>query len=162
MSVMFPKYFGVPHAVIRRGLWAEMKPSEQGLYIALMHESERYRSRELDRMDAKMCSLTGLSPRALRDARIKLQERGLVCCERRLGNVYRYTLCDPETGRPWPGDAKTIIRYRKKADGNQESSPAGAADFPSRQVPLTTPTAERERPPEERRPESYGLPGVFN
>lgn len=128
MSVMFPKYFGVPHAVIRSGAWAEMKPGEQSLYIALLHESERCRTRELQRTDAEVCKLAGVRPRTLCDARKRLQERLLVLCDRGLGNVYKYTLCDPETGCPWPGNPKEIVRYRRKGQASPEPQQSIAPD----------------------------------
>jgi hypothetical protein len=116
MTTMFDKFFGMPHYVVRSGIWAAMKPSEQSLYTCLCHDSERYRTRELQRTDAQICELAGLSSRACRDARIKLAERGLVRYKRGSGNVYVYTLCNPETSEPWSGDPKQQIRYIKKSD----------------------------------------------
>jgi hypothetical protein len=116
---MFDRYFGVPQVVIRSHIWAKMKPTEQSLYICLLHESERYRTRELLRTDAQMRELTGLSSRSFCNARKKLQERGLFLCRRGGGNAYIYTLCNPETGQPWPGDPKRPVAYVKKI--NQET-----------------------------------------
>src|SRR4051812_19989580 len=111
---MIDKFFGLHQSLIRSGVWASMKPSEQSLYVYLMHESERYRTRELSRTDAQASDLTGLSARSLRDARIKLQEHALVKCGRGAGNVYCYTICNPETGQPYEGDPKVPVIYRKK------------------------------------------------
>ena len=96
------------------GIWARLKPREQNLYICLLHESERYRTRKLHRTDAELLRLGKISPRSLRDARIKLQEYGLVVCERGRGNVYAYTLCDPRTSMPWPGDPEEGDTLREK------------------------------------------------
>jgi|SRR5438270_8865965 len=93
---MFDRYFGIPQHVIRSGLWANMKPSQQSLYICLMHESERCSTRLLRRPDASLCELSGLSSRAFCDARKKLQEIGLIQCRRGAGNIYLYTICNPE------------------------------------------------------------------
>ena len=119
MTTMFDKFFGVPHHVIRTGTWSEMKPTEQSLYICLLHESERCCNRQLVRTDAQMQDLTRLSSRSFCNARKKLQERRLVLCERGSGNVYVYRLCNPETGKPWPGDPKRRIPYVKKSKPDQ-------------------------------------------
>ena len=150
MTTMFDKFFGMPHSVIRSGTWAAMKPAEQSLYTCLLHDSERYRTRELQRTDTQMRELTGLSSRACRDARIKLQERGLVRYKRGTGNVCVYTLCNPETGEPWPGDPKQPIRYVKKSDR------ASSAD--TRSASPSTNLAERDQP----RRDIQGIPLLFD
>jgi len=122
VTVMFPRFFGVPQKVIREGLWAKMKPSEQSLFVCLLHESERCSTRELARTDAQLYALSGVSPRAFCNARKKLQERGLILYQRGRGNVYIYAICDPEAGLPWPGDPKEPVRYKKKAHVLNEES----------------------------------------
>src|SRR5262249_28225449 len=102
-------------------LLTRLKPAQLCTYIALLHESERYCSRELDRSDQQLTALTGVSARALRDARIKLQEHGLVQYEHRSGEKHRYVICDPATGRPYPFPPKEKIPYLRKA---QKVSPA--------------------------------------
>lgn len=125
MTVMFDRFFGVPQQIIRSGLWAKMKPTEQSVYICLLHESERYRSRELARTDYQLREIVGVSSRALCNARKKLVERRLVQCVRRTGNVYVYTLCNLETGLPWPGNPKTPVLYQKKTtDIHTSAAPA--------------------------------------
>jgi hypothetical protein len=115
---MFGRFFGVPQAVVRRGTWAQMKPTELSLYIVLLHESERYCTRELKRTDAQLGQLSGLSSRSFCNARKKLQERGLLLYKRSSGNIYIYTLCNLETGQPWPGDPTRPIVYIKKSKRN--------------------------------------------
>ena len=114
VTVMLDRYFGIPQHVIRSGLWARMKPSEWSLYVCLMHESERYSTREIQRTDVALCALAGVSSRAFCNARKKLQEYGLLICHRGRGNAYVYTVCDPQTGTPWPGDPKQKIPYRRR------------------------------------------------
>jgi hypothetical protein len=130
VTVMFDRYFGIPQHVLRSGLWSQMKPSEQGLYVCLMHESERCSTREIQRTDDGLCKLSGLSSRAFCNARKKLQERGLVVCRRGKGNVYVYTICNPETRSPWPGHPKQRIVYRRKecAAPANECTPTTAND----------------------------------
>jgi hypothetical protein len=117
MAVMFDRYFGIPQSVMRDGIWARMKPSEQSLYVALCHESERYTSREMIRTDDELEKISGVSPRRQRDARIGLKERGLISFEHIPGRGHRYVLCNPQTAQPWPGDPKVRARYIRKAEG---------------------------------------------
>jgi hypothetical protein len=114
MTVMFPEFFGVPHNLVRSGLMPRLKPSELALYIGLLHESERYRTREFSRSDQQLHELTGVSKRALRDARIRLQEHLLVLYQLRPGRKCIYVICNPSTGRPFEGDPKAVIPYRRK------------------------------------------------
>jgi replication initiation and membrane attachment protein DnaB len=117
-----------------------MKPTERSLYVCLLHESERCSNRKLQRTDGRLLELVGGSSRSFRDARIKLQERGLIRYVRGRGNVYVYTLCDPETLEPWPGDSKVQIHYAKKS-GN---SPAPNAQSESVLSPSSTAAHEAE------------------
>jgi|SRR5215469_8559784 len=87
-----------------------------------MHESERCSTRQLTRRDAALCQLSGLSSRTLCNARKKLQELKLIVCTRGQGNVYRYDVCNPETGKPWPGDPKQRALYQKKEKQSYASS----------------------------------------
>jgi predicted DNA-binding transcriptional regulator len=148
---MFDRYFGVPQSLVRLGMLGQMKPTEVTLYICLLHESERYRTRELQRTDAQLHDLARLSSRACRDARIKLQERGLVRYRRGRGNVYIYTLCNPETGKPWPGDPRRQIRYVKKSDR--------APQPVTRSAPTGTTPTEREQ---QTFGDVHGVPLSFN
>jgi hypothetical protein len=125
VTTMFDRYFGIPQSVIRSGTWAQMKPTEQSLYICLLHESERYRTRELRRTDAQLCQISGLSSRSFCNARKKLQEHALFLCKRSAGNVYIYTLCNPKTGLPWPGDPKQSVAYTKRSDQSAAASEKG-------------------------------------
>src|SRR5262249_25004302 len=119
MTVMLPKFFGVPQHLVRSGLLKRLKPAEVKLYLGLLHDSERYRNRELIRSDQQLTDLIGVSPRSLRDARIKLQEHGLVQYELPAGRKGRYVICNPETGKPYPGDPRQSVPYLRK--GTQAS-----------------------------------------
>lgn len=169
MTVMFDRHFGFPHFVIRSGVWAEMKPSEQSLYVCLLHESERCSTREIQRTDSSVCLLTGLSSRTLCNARKKLQERGLLVCRRAHGNIYIYTICNPETGKPWPGHPKQRILYRRKEPASNPTTerettqgevlttlPSASSRNQKRQPHATTSTHESKRPLK-----SYGMPLKF-
>ena len=150
MTTMIDKWFGIPYAPLRSGQWAKLTPSEQHLYIALMHDSERYSTRELQRTDEQICALVGVKPRSLCNARKKLQELGLIVCQRGRGNVYRYVLCNPETGRPWPGPPKVRVDLKKK---DKPEAPA-AADPTGPPTPPLPPSqiAAFRSPSEETRP----------
>jgi hypothetical protein len=157
MTVMIPQFFGVPPQIMRDGLCKRLRPTEIKLYLALLHDSERYRTRELKRTDAKICELVGGSSRALCNARKRLQEFGLLKFDAGRGNVYQYVICNPETGEPWPGPARLPVPYVKKSDASSKQAPP-VADYGS------APTERQSYPAasnEDRPPQSYGLPGIF-
>jgi hypothetical protein len=166
VTVMIERYFGIPQHVIRMGLWAQMKPSEQSLYVCLMHESERYSTRRLRKTDAYLSKLAGLSPRAFCNARKKLQERKLVECKRGGGNIYEYTICNPETGFPWIGDSKARIPYLKKqideqgAELQTQSGWIGKADT-AQEAPSNESTQAELRTAGPRPIQEYGVPLEF-
>jgi hypothetical protein len=118
VTTMIPEYFGFPQQVVRSGMWAKLKPTEAKLYLILWHESERYCSRELRLKDVKLQDLTGMSSRSFCSARKRLKERQLILLRRSTGGLYVYTLCDPKTGKAWPGDPRHPIPYVKKSDGS--------------------------------------------
>lgn len=141
----------MPHGVMRRGTWARMKPTEHSLYIGLPHESERYCTRELVRSDDQMRQLTGVSRRALRDARIRLQECGLIRYYFQPGCSCRYVICDPDTGNPYPGDPRHPIPYVPKA-----TRPKGQDCPPNTGAKAAEPTPRRI--PQRVSGKSLGLP----
>jgi hypothetical protein len=113
MTVMIGLFFGVPQFLIRTGLYKKMRPSSRDLYLALLHESERYCTREIKRTDKQISELVGLSLRSIRNARTKLCEYHLVELKYEPGGAYTYILCDPKTGVPYAGDPRQpVIRPR--------------------------------------------------
>lgn len=152
MTVMIESFFGVHPHLIRSGLWAALKPGAKDLYVFLMHESERTRSRELKRTDAQVRQTVGASGRTLCNARKQLQERGLIQCKRADGNKYIYTICDPVTGKPYPGDPRVPIRRSKAA------SPSYPHENQTPHRESQSLQADDLRPKNLR---DYGLPGVF-
>jgi len=139
----------MPQALVRSGLCSKMKPGEIRLYVCLMHRSERNSSREVTMTDESVRKDVGAAPRTVCNARKKLQEYGLIQCRKVTGNKYRYTICDPATGKPYPGDPKQPIRYEKRQEKRTESkskSPAivePAAIVESPKAPVSQkPTAD--------------------
>lgn len=116
MTVMIESFFGIHPFVVRSGVWAKMKPSERSLYVYLMERSEFYCSREFQAKDDDLRSSVGLSSRAACNARKKLQEYGLIQYKAGQGNRYTYTICDPKTKQPYPGDPKVPMRMPKGSD----------------------------------------------
>jgi len=149
---MIPRFFGVHQAVMRTGLWARMRPGEQSLYVTLMHESERRSTRQFKLKDGDVGRIYGIAPRTLCNARKKLQELGLILYLSSSGNVYTYTICDPETGSPYPGEPNKRVPYIKKADHE-----VGGASFISMPAVPSTEPPKKDLPPE-----AYGRPGVFD
>lgn len=113
MTVMIERFFGLPQELVRRGIWKQMKPGEHGLYIYLMEQSERLCSRLIRATDSEINEAVGVAPRTLCNARKKLKERGIVLYEAKRGNRYAYTICNLQTGLPYPGDPKKRIEYVK-------------------------------------------------
>lgn len=116
MTTMFPLFFGVPQAAIRLGGLKEISGVALKLYIALLYDSERYRTRELTRTVSELRELVGGAPNSHVKARDELAAAGLVEFEERGTEGSLFRLCDPETGKPWPGDPKEKITYQKKTD----------------------------------------------
>lgn len=142
---MLDSWFGIPPHIVRSGLWAKMKPSELRLYGYLMERSEFYCSREFQMKD---CDLQGVSPRAACNARKKLQEYGLIQYKAGLGNRYTYTICDPKTKQPYPGDPKIAIVMPKRSRSNAE------------ETLIASPRQERQKAAAP--PQSYGVPLKFD
>lgn len=115
MTVMIESFFGVHPHLLRSGLWATMKPGEKDLYLFLMEESERYCTRELTATDAQVKVAVGTASRTLCNARKKLQGCGLIRYKSGQGNRYRYVICNPKTGRPYPGDPRQPMVVPRKA-----------------------------------------------
>lgn len=57
-----------------------MKPSECGLYLFLMHESERKLTLQLKLRDLDVARSSGVAPQSLSNARKKLRELGVIQC----------------------------------------------------------------------------------
>lgn len=113
------------------------------------HESERRRTLQFKAKDSEVSKDAGVKPRSLCNARKKLQEYGIIRFAAGVGNVYVYTICDPETGCPYPGDSATPKPYVKK-DNGQAPAPRAVPGLIRAQVP------KPDLPPE-----AYGLPNIF-
>jgi len=108
-----------------------MRGSSLFLYLFLCRTSDRKSSLQFKANDKEISEQTGASPRALCDARRNLATLGLIHCERCPGGVYTYSLCDPETGRPFPGDPKTKAQYVKKEKPVPPDRPPARQTTPS-------------------------------
>ncbi len=109
MTVVLDRFFGVHPEIVRSGVLKDMSEGEIRLYLALMERSEYRCNRELTLTDEGLRELVGIAPRTSCNARKSLQERRLIQCKRMTGNKYRYTICDPKTCEPYPGDPKRRI-----------------------------------------------------
>jgi len=114
MTTMFEPFFGIPQAIVRLGKVKSLSGVAVKLYIVLLHQSERYRTRMLRCTTAELEELTGCSRNALTNARADLAHARLVQVQRRGEQGFILHLCDPATGEPWPGDPKQRIRAPKK------------------------------------------------
>jgi hypothetical protein len=114
MSVMFPRFFGVPQGAIRLGKMRELSGFATRLYVALCHESERYSTRELTRTVAQLQALVDGSRNSHAKARSELIRAGLVQAEPFGTEGFIFHLCDPETGAPWPLHPQERALYQPK------------------------------------------------
>jgi hypothetical protein len=143
---------------MRFGLWAKLKPGGRSLYAFLMYESERRSTREFPAKDADIAKVAAVKARTLCNARKKLAEYGLIRYVPQRGNVYVYTICDPEMRSPYPGDPKVPIRYVRK----QEDPKARGNGLPLSLGQVAQPASTSEKATASDAPlSSYGLPGVF-
>jgi hypothetical protein len=115
VTVMFPCFFGIPHGAIRQEKIKNLSGFAVKLYVALCHESERYRTRDLTRTVAGLIKLVGGAPNSHIKARRELKEVGLIEYEERGSDGFLFRLCNPETGRPWPVAAKEKVPYIKRS-----------------------------------------------
>lgn len=114
MTVMIPTYFGVPQSLIRNGRLKSLGGAAVKLYIALWHESERHRTRELTKTASQLRSLTGMHRNSIASAQRELVDAGLVTADRFGEKGFMYQLCDPETAKPWPGRPDVKVDYQKR------------------------------------------------
>jgi len=160
---MLDKFFGVHPHVTRSGLWAKMKPGEKDLYIYLMAESERCCTREMKRTDAQITVGVGVAGRTLCNARKRLQEFGLVRCQKGEGNKYVYSICNPVTGEPYPGDPKEPLTCSKRPTKTNGSASGSYSQQQGREGSVSSASANsvQGRACDERL-EQHGLRGVFD
>src|SRR5579863_4904049 len=102
MTTMLERFFGIPQSVVRDGTLKAMSPCALKLYICLWHESERFSNREFTRTTNELIALVGGAPNSYAKARAELK-KGLICAEPYGEEGFIYALCDPVTGKPWPG-----------------------------------------------------------
>lgn len=122
MSVRIPRWFGFPPELIDNGQVASMSESDLRLCLYLYGKSDRCSSRRFEAKDKDITCKVGISQRSLRDARKHLVQFGIIAIERESGGCFVYTLCDPKTGQPYPGDPKLIVQYSGKKAQNASPS----------------------------------------
>lgn len=134
MSIRLPRYSGFPPEIFEQGIVAKMRDSAVRLYFFLCRASDRKSSLKFAATDKEITEQSGASPRALRDARINLKALGLIAYDKAPGGSYTYSLCDVDTGRPFPGDPKVRARYVKK---ERPAHPVPPAPTPPPSIPYS-------------------------
>ena len=114
MTVMIAEFFGLPHSLVRGGKLKKLNGTAVRLLILLWHESERLCTRELTLTDRHLTRFVKAHRNSLAAARTELKDAGLVVAEPFGPKGFLYQLCNPETGKPWPGPANVKIPYVKK------------------------------------------------
>lgn len=135
MSVRIPRFFGVDPTVVDDGIVAKMSGTELRLFIYLMRRSDRYSTRKFKATDKDIVGGVGGSPAAYCTARKRLRSKGLIEFERNDGGHYVYQICDPATGKPYPGDPKQKPPYVKRVKRNSVQQVGLTA-----KTPVTIPT----------------------
>jgi hypothetical protein len=133
MSIMLPRYSGFPPEIFECGLVPQMSDSAFRLYMFLCRTSDRKSSLQFTATDKEIGEQAGPSPRSLQGARANLTRIGLIACERVPGGIYAYSLCDVASGKPFPGDPKTRVRYVKKESKDKVDThlPPSPASLPT-------------------------------
>lgn len=172
MTVMFPLFFGVPQAAMRLGTISRLSGAALKLYVALCHESERYRTREITRTVTELRKLVGGAPNSHIKARRELVAVGLAEFENLGADGVLFRLCDPETGKPWPSDSKERVLYQKQTAQQPRSSIVNQADpqrspsqNPESESAYQRPTSPRHVAPsstERRRHTTSAAPAAWN
>src|ERR1035441_6282930 len=99
---MCERFFGIPQAAVRLGVFKTLGPVAVKLLVALWYESERCSTRELTLTVAQMQALVGGSRNSHAKARNELIKAGLVRAEPYGTAGFVFHLCSPETREPWP------------------------------------------------------------
>lgn len=81
----------------------------------LCHDSERYSTREFTRTAVQLIELVGGCRNSHAKARAELVKEGLVFVHSLGQDGFKFHLCDPETGKPWPYSPKTKLTKAHKA-----------------------------------------------
>ncbi len=105
---MFKDYFGMQQHIFRARIAANMKTAAEWKLLAFLdYESQRRSSRELAIEDRKLGMEIGASRSTLLRARGRLRQLGLIETKIRQDGRITYVICDPVTGKPYPGDPRT-------------------------------------------------------
>jgi len=123
-SVDIGPFARFPNKLFGSGMARKIGISACVLYFALCENANRNRepSNTFKASDKALASETGLSPRTLRDARIKLYENRLVSYSREPGQSYIYTLIRQEL--KWlPRSERPRLKQKRRAMAAARAKP---------------------------------------
>ncbi|HEX8815639.1 MAG TPA: hypothetical protein VF753_09075 [Terriglobales bacterium] len=121
---MAEPYFGIPQSFVRQDHLKGLSGAATKLYVVLWHESERYSTRELTRSASQLTALTKMHRNSIAKAQKELANARLVTADPFGEKGFVYQLCDPTTGKPWPGRPDVKVDYVKKpVTGYRQSRP---------------------------------------
>jgi hypothetical protein len=116
MTFKFPPPFcGFPKTVLKSHQWAQMSVGAKGVYVVLCGMSDERSTRRFELKDEYVVHMAGVSRGTLNAARKELFKMGMVVCDREPGGRFTYTLCNPKTGRPFPGDPRAKVAYEEES-----------------------------------------------
>jgi DNA-binding transcriptional ArsR family regulator len=125
MTIKLSRWFAVPPEMFELRRHVEISRGAILLFVFLCWMSDKRSSRRFVFGEDELAKSADISKRRLGDARKQLLERGLVTSERQRGGKYVYELCDIATGRPYAGDPKTKVPYKKKQTVVEPEAPSG-------------------------------------
>lgn len=96
MTVDIGPFTKVPNRYFGSGIGQTIGPSASVLYFALCEHGNRNSANTFKASDRALASETNLSPRTIRNARIRLREYGLISFSRDPGESYTYELLRQE------------------------------------------------------------------
>jgi hypothetical protein len=123
MSIRIPRFFGLDPVIVDEGFVKNLSGASVRLFLFLMRKSDRFSSRQFPASDKEIVEMVGGSASALAVARKKLRISGLIDYNRDTGGLYTYVICDPSTGKPYPGDPRDKVPYTKRKDAKRASIP---------------------------------------
>lgn len=114
MTVDVGPFTKVPNKYFGSGKGQTVGPSATVLYFALCENGNRNSSNTFKASDKALASETSLSPRTLRNARIRLREHGLIAYSREPGQSFAYELL-PQNLNWLPRENRPRNRMRPRA-----------------------------------------------
>ena len=114
MSNMLDRWFPVPQQLMRSGKIKKLSGMALKVYLALLHDCERYQNRKLTRTTKQLQDVVGGSRNSHKTARVELTNLGLIVAKNAGVEGFVIEICDAATGKPYELDSKISARLSRK------------------------------------------------